>query len=114
MTRAPLIAVILLVLGVTAVHADTAEGDAGLHLVGFRASDAGALQQLVIEVGKHRAVTNADGVARMQVAAGTIDVCLTHAAFKRPATCIPLKFRRGQISLLMVTFNAEGKVNHLR
>lgn len=104
-----LIPIVMLIAAATA-YAQPKSADAELHLVAFRAGDAGPLTGLRVSIDHQSSSTNRDGVLRRQVMSGTLDVCMTHDTFKSDAICIPMRFSAAQTSLLMVTIDATGRL----
>jgi hypothetical protein len=101
--------IVILVVLVTG-HAEAQIVDAELHLVAFRAADAGPLADLNVSIGNESGVTNEDGVLRRTVLSGTVDVCMEHESFTSSAICIPVRFSQAQTSLLLVTIDATGRL----
>ena len=99
--------VLLLLVGASDAAADARP--AQLHLVAFRASDAGAVDDLTVQINEQvEGETNRDGVLRLSVTPGTQALCYQRRGMAVRA-CIDLQFSAGQTTLLMLTLDETGE-----
>lgn len=82
---------------------------AELHLVAFRANDAGAVTQLRVTIGEDvQGETNQDGVLRLTASAGTHPVCYQFGTSPLKS-CLDVSFSQGRTTLLMLTIDEQGQ-----